>query len=140
MARETQKEKIARLEEELRKYKLEVDEYKKLAEELNNEIASIVNKKDSEFESSSTYKQMIKRIKNLELKNESLKDTIDHNNEIHKLLSRNSHNNRGAGRKSKFTEGEKETMKMYRFQGKTIKEIAEIYKCSVGLVHKLINE
>ncbi|WP_418223774.1 hypothetical protein [Clostridium isatidis] len=29
---------------------------------------------------------------------------------------------------------------MYRLQGKTIKEISERYKCSVGLVHKIINE
>ena len=29
---------------------------------------------------------------------------------------------------------------MYRVQGKTIKEIAELYKCSVGLIHKIINE
>ena len=50
------------------------------------------------------------------------------------------HNERGAGRKSRFTDQEKETMKLYRIQGKTIKEIAEMYSCSVGLVHKLINE
>lgn len=50
------------------------------------------------------------------------------------------HNERGAGRKSRFTIQEKETMKLYRIQGKTIKEIAEIYSCSVGLVHKIINE
>ena len=29
---------------------------------------------------------------------------------------------------------------MYRIQGKTIKEISEVYKFSVGLVHKIINE
>ena len=50
------------------------------------------------------------------------------------------HNKRGAGRKSRFTIQEKETMKLYRIQGKTIKEIAEMYSCSVGLVHKIINE
>ena len=50
------------------------------------------------------------------------------------------HNERGAGRKSRFTIQEKETMKLYRIQGKTIKEIAEMYSCSVGLVHKLISE
>lgn len=51
-----------------------------------------------------------------------------------------SHNERGAGRKEKFSEQEKEMMKMYRMQGKTIKEIAQIYNCSVGLIHKIINE
>ena len=50
------------------------------------------------------------------------------------------HNERGAGRKPRFTDEEKETMKMYRIQGITIKKIAEMFECSVGTVHKLINE
>lgn len=29
---------------------------------------------------------------------------------------------------------------MYRIQGKTIKEIVQIYSRSVGLIHKIINE
>lgn len=49
-------------------------------------------------------------------------------------------NKRGAGRKEKFSDLEKETIKMYRIQGKTIKEIAEIYSCSTGLIHKIINK
>lgn len=49
-------------------------------------------------------------------------------------------NPRGAGRKARFSEQEKETMKMYKLQGMTIKEIADLYKCAVGTVHKLINE
>lgn len=57
-----------------------------------------------------------------------------------KLNDEKKHNNRGAGRKSKFTDEEKAMIKMYRFQGKTIKEISEMYNCSVGLIHKLINE
>jgi len=51
-----------------------------------------------------------------------------------------SHNERRAGRKERFSAQEKEMMKMYRIQGKTIKEISEMYSCSVGLVHKIINE
>nr|WP_308545444.1 hypothetical protein [uncultured Lachnoclostridium sp.] len=31
-------------------------------------------------------------------------------------------------------------IRMYRIQGKTIKEIAQMYSCSVGLIHKIINE
>lgn len=57
------------------------------------------------------------------------------NNKAQKLK-----NERGAGRKNKFNENDIENIKMYRLQGKTIKEIAETYKCSVGLIHKLINE
>lgn len=50
------------------------------------------------------------------------------------------HNERGAGRKARFTNAEIETIKMYRLQGKKIKEIAEMFNCSVGLIHKIINE
>lgn len=140
MAKETLKDKITRLEKDIKGYKLQINEYKALVESLNQEISDMIDNKDEEFQGSATYKQMNKRIKFLELENKSLKDTIDHEKKIHKLINENNHNNRGAGRKSKFTEGDRETMRMYRFQGKTIKEIAEIYGCSVGLVHKLVKE
>lgn len=78
---------------------------------------------------------------------QQLKDEIQKLKDENKLLKSTKrpidlkiHNERGAGRKSRFTIQEKETMKLYRIQGKTIKEIAEIYSCSVGLVHKIINE
>ena len=74
-------------------------------------------------------------------------------NEIQKLRNENkvlksnnlgksirAHNKRWTERKERFSEQEKEMMKMYRIQGKTIKEISEVYKFSVGLVHKIINE
>lgn len=31
-------------------------------------------------------------------------------------------------------------IRMYRIQGKTIREISEMYSCSVELVHKIINK
>lgn len=49
-------------------------------------------------------------------------------------------NERGAGRKERFSDKQKEEIKDYRSQGKSIREIAQIYKCSTGLIHKLINE
>lgn len=55
-------------------------------------------------------------------------------------ITRAVHNERGAGRKEKLSKQEKEMVKMYRIQGKTLKEIAEMYNCSVGLIHKIINE
>ena len=45
-----------------------------------------------------------------------------------------------GGRKPKFTPEERESMKMYRLQGLTIEEIAEMFKCSVGLVYNVISE
>ena len=49
------------------------------------------------------------------------------------------HNARGAGRKAKFTDKQIEEIRRLREDGNTIKEIANRYNCSVGLIHKLIN-
>ena len=64
-----------------------------------------------------------------------LEEELENNNSVHKIK-----NERGAGRKERFTDKQKEEIKDYRSQGKSIREIAEIYKCSTGLIHKLINE
>ena len=64
-----------------------------------------------------------------------LEEELENNNSVHKIK-----NERGAGRKERFTDRQKEEIKEYSSQGKSIREIAEIYKCSTGLIHKLINE
>lgn len=45
-----------------------------------------------------------------------------------------------TGRKERFTSAEKELIKMYKAQGKSIRTIARELDCSIGLVHKIINE
>ena len=82
--------------------------------------------------------QLVKMGKETEAKDEEIKKLKD---KIHKLkLEKGVYNERGAGRKSKLNDHDKEVIKMYRLQGKTIKEISELYNCSVGLIHKIINE
>lgn len=73
------------------------------------------------------------KISDLEKEIEDLKKSINCN--VQKIK-----NERGAGRKERFTDKEKDEIKEYRIQGKSIREIAKVYKCSTGLVHKLINE
>ena len=115
---------IEDLEEQLRRsayyqeghYAIEAVERGRIIEKQKNEI-----------------QQLKDEIQKLKDENKSLKSTK-------RPIDLKIHNERGAGRKSKFTIQEKETMKLYRIQGKTIKEIAEMYSCSVGLVHKIINE
>ena len=80
------------------------------------------------------------KIEKLEKEIQQLKDENKLLKSTKRPIDLKIHNERGAGRKSRFTIQEKETMKLYRIQGKTIKEIAEMYSCSVGLVHKIINE
>ena len=48
--------------------------------------------------------------------------------------------NRNAGRHKKFNAYQISNIKNARNQGKSYREIAEKYNCSVSLIHKLINE
>ncbi len=108
--KETQKQIIARLENELEQYKI-------LCGNLNSEILEMQQRADEGFSNSSDYIQMQKNIKLLENKNKILDNKIKRNNEFQKLINEKN-NSRGAGRKSRFSNQEKETIKMYRMQGK----------------------
>lgn len=44
-----------------------------------------------------------------------------------------------AGRKEKFNKEQVQQILEAREQGKSIREIAKEFQCSVGLIHKLIN-
>lgn len=70
-----------------------------------------------------------------ELRNR-IKELEEENLKLKKQLNKGSK----PGRARMFKDHDIESMKFYRFQGKSYKEIAGIFKCSVGLVHKLINE
>ena len=77
--KETQKQFITRLENELKKAKSELEEYKALCSKLNTEIIEMQQRADEVFLNSSDYVQMKKRIEFLESKNESLDKTMQHN-------------------------------------------------------------
>ena len=117
------------------------DENKKLLEkitELENSLHNSAYYKEGDYAVEAVKRGKIieeqeKEIQKLKNENKALK-----NNKA--VSDKKIHNERGAGRKERFSDQEKEMMKMYRIQGKTIKEIAEIYSCSVGLIHKIINE
>ena len=49
-------------------------------------------------------------------------------------------NNRNAGRKSIFTDYDIEVIKVYRVQGHTIKQLATMFNCSVGTIHKILSK
>lgn len=50
------------------------------------------------------------------------------------------HNERGAGRKARFSYSEVVKIKDMRAKGMSIRSIAKMFNCSAGLVHKIINE
>ena len=152
----------AELEQQVKELDEKCNEYIKQLINKDNEIAILKELANDSYEKSSTYIQQCKKIELLEEQNEAYKLSVEHekkmkkalvdnyeeeikrlNEEIQKLKNENKvriHNERGAGRKSKFTDQEKESIRMYRLQGKTIKEIAEMFSCSVGIIHKLIHE
>ena len=77
--------------------------------------------------------------------NTKLKDKIEQlEKEIEALKASNNNdkvkNERGAGRKSKFTQEQIQKIYLRRSEGKSFRAIAEEFNCSVGLVHKLIKE
>lgn len=124
------------------------DENKKLLEkitELENSLYNSAYYKEGDYAVEAVKRGKIIEEKEKEI--QKLKSEIQKLKNENKILKNNKvvsdkkiHNERGAGRKERFSDQEKEMMKMYRIQGKTIKEIAEMHSCSVGLIHKIINE
>ena len=49
------------------------------------------------------------------------------------------HNERGGGRKKKFSEEEEARIRQLRESGMTLQRIAEELQCSVSLVHKIVS-
>lgn len=154
MAKETMKAKIERLEQEK-----QADS--KRIEALNKEITEMQEKADREFGNSPWKKQLEDqidfqkskittlegRLKQQISKNDTLIDGIEERDQKIKLLQekisqlegqgvQKVHNERKAGRKPKIDENTAILIQMYRVQGKTIKEIAEITGLSAGSVHK----
>lgn len=136
-----------------------LNEQNKINVELHNQISQMQMIADDKFENSPIYHQMVKEIEQLkavirlnEINTKSKEDTIKRDRdtiqkllkEIEELKSSNVvnklKNERGAGRKERFTEEEKATLKMLRFQGKSYRAIAKELNCSVATVHKIINE
>lgn len=62
------------------------------------------------------------------------------NKELREKNERLRSRNKGGRKKREFTELELESIRMYRFQNKSIREIANIFSCSVGLMHKTIKD
>ncbi|MBU3087450.1 Hin recombinase [Clostridium gasigenes] len=149
MKKETQKEHIERLKEEI-SVQLEANNM------LQKQIYKMQYEANEQFGNSGDFIQMKKKIENLKTKVVALEDSVKHNRKMYtfelnkndKLIKRlrenkevqKFKNERGAGRKSKFTDKEITEIKMNSQKGKTIKEIAEMFSCSVGLIHKLISE
>lgn len=151
MAKETQKAKIARLEQQ--------------NEELYNHVQKLMENGENSFMNSPTYSQMKREIEMLkaaakvdrlaiengrELRGrqaaiiEQLQEEVKQAREEIKVLKEQKairvHNERRAGRKRKFDDEQIEQIKKMYSDGYSMREISKKLDCSVGLVCKLINE
>ena len=59
---------------------------------------------------------------------------------LHKQFIWQNKNEHKAGRQNKFNNEQIQEIRNLKLKGKSIRQIAREYDCSVGLVHKLINE
>ena len=125
---EKQKKQIKRLRE---KNKLLREENSRLF--LDQDITNTLYN-----EASSEYNSLKYDYKILKNKEKQVIEFIDITPEVKPTERAKVKNERGAGRKAKFTELEIETMKMYKMQGMSTRGIAEIFKCSHTTVNKLI--
>lgn len=151
MARETKEQMRERLEKQI--------------EELYKYIQKLMENGENSFLNSPTYNQMQREIEMLKaaakvdelaIKNgrelrgrqaaiiENLQNELKQAKDEIKALKEQQptkvHNERGAGRKPRFKAAEVNKIKRMYSKGKSMREIAEIMGCSVGLIHKLINE
>lgn len=156
MARKTIKE----LELIIANLEIQLEGYRDMIKDRNELIDKMQLVANDSFENSTEYRRMNKEIEYLktvvqghEITIKAKEVTIKKNMDtIQELLKENeglkSNNNsvqkikneRGAGRKERFTEEEKATVKMLRLQGKSYRAIAKELNCSVATVHKIINQ
>lgn len=121
------------------KLKLENSTLKGTIEKLNSKISQI----EWDSRSSEAYKDLNKRLTEYHDKYWDLKGNEYKIERLEKQiagLEEKLKSTPTGGRPEKFTVQEKETMKMYRLQGQSIRYIAKTFECSTGLVHKIINE
>lgn len=149
MVKETQKEKIDRLEKQVADYEKYLQELKNENDRLNIELANKICEKNDLKKENEELRAKLRTAEHFNNENNISMLTIrtckqssrikELEEEIHKLKNERVKNERGAGRKPKL-DNKKEEIKQLRKEGMKIQELASKYKCSVGKIHKLINE
>lgn len=108
--------------------------YLKENTENTNEIEIKLNNKYIE-------KTEIEKLKENILRLIAENDQLRNENKLLKLeLEKRSQTKMNVGRKNKFNNEQIQKIKIASKEGKSIRQIAKDFDCSVGLVHKLINE
>lgn len=67
-------------------------------------------------------------------------DNIKHKPVVDIIKKYNAEKDTKVKKKSKISDSEKVEIRIKRAEGKKLKELAEMYSCSISLIHKIINE
>ena len=146
--RNTEDEEVQKLKNEIQELKNEhknvlktfgaedESEYLIMLVELAGKTVKSILEEDSRLKEELKEKEILNR-KLQKLNNEHKKtiEEIKENGGVHKIK-----NERGAGRKFKLSDKEIELILKDREFGTSIRNIAKLRGCSVGLVHKIISE
>lgn len=182
MARETLRDKVARLEAELAAMTEQRDSYRDEANNLKKQVNAAIedtdlyrstvkqlhemeNQRDTAIKQRDRYKVKVQsledereswqeqRIQAEEI--EQLQNQLDASQkaqgalqaaldaaqeELQRIKASQMHNARGAGRKPKLTDDQKQEIKQLRSEGVTMAEISKQIGCSIGLVYNIIQK
>lgn len=101
-------------------------------EQGTNTLQTKINELESQIQSLMLkYEQLMQQYEMLEVEKKKLQNKIE---------CSTIKNERGAGRKKKFTTEQVNAILEARDEGKSIRSLAKEFNCSIGLIHKLINE
>ena len=107
--------------------------------EQNKFLSEIESLKNKNKETEEYYRDVLSGIYK-KFNVDSRMDLMRVSREYLELKEKSKKNSRGAGRKPRFTEEEKNIIRAQRKEGKTIKELAALNNCSFGVFHKILHE
>lgn len=81
-----------------------------------------------------TYKCVVQA---LQFENDKI---IKENKELKKEIEKIKSSRANSGRKKKLTDIEIESIRMYRLQGISMRELAKMFNCSIGTIHNIVKE
>ena len=120
---------------------LKKDEYDKLLEELKTYKCvsqALQFENDNIIKENKEFKEEIKALNNkLDKVKKRCANRIE---KIQQQYEKEIKDKNKGGRKKKFNDLEIESIKMYRMQGISIRELGKMFNCSIGTIHNIIKE
>lgn len=129
--------------EENARLKAEIGSLQSQIEKLQETISGFEKSATESFMKSPRYETMIQQLKEYQefyLIHKYSDEKIERLEERIKELTGKQSEKHPGGRPPKLSEQDKTMVQMYRLQGKTIKDLAEMFGCSVGAIHKIVSE